>query len=205
MTLMDILMLVLLVAVTAVGLFFYQKTRDRKDTVSRAAAPGSGEPHRDAKANAAFVRRLKASAWKRGLPLVVPNPERSPFCALLVSPSGVTAYWGADQDGTVYGGPDEQWAQISGGGRRPFRNPMLAAEDARKQLRDALTAAKFGAFLVNAKVVMPATGAELAIPRNTPVVAIKDALHEVEYGEALMTNRRVDEEALQKFLQENYG
>lgn len=205
-TIINLILLVVVVIAAGVSLFLFIRSRNNKkqNAGNGSAKAGTGEPLRDKKANEAFARKLKSAAWKRGLPLVIPNPEKSPFLGLLVSPAGVTAFYGADYSGTVYGGTDEQWAQIQDGVRRPFRNPMLVAEDARKALRDDLTAAKFGAFLVSAKVVMTAPKAELVIPRNTPVSSMKDVLHDVEYSTDLMANRRVDEEAVKKFLEEKY-
>ncbi|MDD4850280.1 MAG: hypothetical protein PHO10_06215 [Gemmiger sp.] len=204
MTFTDILMVVLLVLIAGVGIYLYYRKKNKPDP-NAAPAQGSGEPTRDGKANAAFARKLKSAAWKRGLTIVFPNPDKSPFTAILVSPAGVTAYYGADYNGTVYGGPDEQWAQISGGVRRPFRSPLLAAEDARKQLRDGLTAARLGAFMVSCRVVLTAPKAELVIPRNTGTRTAKEVLHEIEFSEELMANRRVDEAAVKKYLEENYS
>ena len=206
MTLMDILAILLVLALLAAagfGIYYYFKKKNKKNDRSAPKA-GAGEPLHDAKANATFVRKLKTSAWKRELPVIIPNPEKSPFCALLVSPSGVTAFYGADYTGTVYGGPDEQWAQIADNVRRPFRSPLLAAEDARKELRDKLSSAHLGAFMDTSRVVMTAPKAELCIPRNTGVFSVKDTLHDVEYSEELMTKRRFEEAKVQKFLEETY-
>jgi hypothetical protein len=164
---------------------------------------GTGDALRDTTARTAFVRKLKVSAWKRGLRFVALDAA-SPLCGLLIGPSGVTGVFADDHSGTIYGSDEPVWAQIDKGGvRRTFESPIVAAEKARKTLRDVINTGKFRPFNITARVVMVSPKAELAIPKSLPVATVKDFLHDVENSAEFMQDRHVDEDALEHFLQEN--
>lgn len=153
-------------------------------------------------------RRLCAQAapcrLRRGLTVVQPDPAKTAFCAMIVGPHGVTAVYGADYTGTVYGSSDPGWAQLQDGVRRTFENPQLSAETARRALREVIGQGKFRPFMVDARVVMTAPKAELAIPRTLPVYTVKSFCQYVENSADFDNDRKVDEQALKSYLEEHF-
>ena len=205
-TLLVILLAILLCVV--VGVVYYrivtQERSGKKHAGAVDARPGDTTPTSERGANAACLRKLRNAAARRGLALLQPDPAKSPFLALIVGPHGVTAVYAVDYDGTIYGGPDDRWVQMKDGVRRTFENPHHSAETARRALREAISAGKFRPFLVDAKVALTARKAELAIPRNTSYYTPATLSTYVMDSPELANDRKVDEEKLKAFLQEQF-
>lgn len=205
---MLIVILLALVLCVVVGVVYYKLvTKERsgqKHAGSVNAKPGDTTPTGDRGANAACLRRLRNAVARRGLALVQPDPGKSPFLGLIVGPHGVTAVYAVDYDGTIYGGPDEQWVQMKDGIRRTFENPLRTAETARRALRETINTGRFRPFMVDVKVVLTAPKAELAIPRNTSYYTPKTLAAYVMDSPELANDRKVDEEKVKAFLQQQY-
>lgn len=207
---MEIGMIIALLIVIAAGVLaivlYYRAagSENKRHEGAVNAGPEDTAPMRDKNANAAFVRKLRRAVAVRGLTLVQPDPDKTPFCAMIIGPHGVTAVYGADYTGTVYGSSDPSWAQVNDGVRRTFENPQISAENARRTLREVISQGKFRPFMVDARVVMTSPKAELAIPRNLPVYTVKSFNQYVENSADFDNDRKVDEQALKSFLEEHF-
>lgn len=204
--LITIVLAVLLCVV--VGFVYYKVVTKERSGQQHAgavnAAPGDTTPAGERGANAACLRKLRNAVARRGLTLLQPDPAKTPFLALIVGPHGVTAVYAVDYNGTIYGGPDDQWVQMKDGVRRTFENPLRSAETARRALRETINTGKFRPFMVDAKVVLTSSKAELAIPRNTSYYTPATLATYVRDSADLANDRKVDEEKLKAFLQEHF-
>ena len=196
------------IACVVVGIVYYRLVTKERSGQQHAgtvnAAPGDDTPYSDRGANGAFLRRLRTAAARRDVAMLVTDPAKTPFAALIVGPHGVTAVYAVDYDGTIYGGSDEEWVQMKDGVRRTFENPLRAAETARRALREAINQGNFRPFMIDARVVMTAPKAELAIPRGVSYYTPKTFAAYVQDSQDLANDRRVDQEALKAFLQEHF-
>ena len=196
------------IACVVVGIVYYRLVTKERSGQQHAGAvnamPGDDTPTGERGANGAFLRKLRGAAARRGLTMLQPDPAKTPFAALLIGPYGVTAVYAVDYDGTIYGGPDETWVQMKDGVRRTFENPLRTAENCRRDLREAINQAKFRPFMIDTRVVMTARKAQLAIPRNTRYYTPKTFASYVTDASELSNNRKVDEEKLKAFLQEQF-
>lgn len=199
------LAIVVVAGIVAIVLYYRAAGSENKRHAGAVnAGPEDTAPLRDKNANDAFVRKLRRAALRRGLTVVQPDPAKTAFCAMIVGPHGVTAVYGADYTGTVYGSSDPSWAQLQDGVRRTFENPQLSAETARRALREVIGQGKFRPFMVDARVVMTAPKAELAIPRTLPVYTVKSFCQYVENSADFDNDRKVDEQALKIYLEEHF-
>lgn len=191
-----------------VGVVYYRLVTQERSGKQHAApvqaSPQDSAPTRDRRANPAFLRSLRTAVSRRGLTLLLPDPDKTPFSALIVGPYGITAVYAVDYDGTIYGSSDDRWVQTRDGVRRTFENPLRSAETARRALREQINAGKFRPFMIEAKTVLTSRRAELAIPRNTPYFTAKSFCGYVRDSGDLGVNRRVDEQAVKAFLQEHF-
>ena len=196
------------IACVVVGIVYYRLVTKERSGQQHAgavnAAPGDDTPYSDRGANGAFLRRLRTAAARRDVAMLVTDPAKTPFAALIVGPHGVTAVYAVDYDGTIYGGSDEEWVQMKDGVRRTFENPLRAAETARRSLRETINQCNFRPFMIDARVVMTAPKAELAIPRGVSYYTPKTFAAYVQDSQDLANDRRVDQEALKAFLQEHF-
>ena len=94
--------------------------------------------------------------------------------------------------------------KMKDGVRRTFENPLRAAETARRALRETINQGNFRPFMIDARVVMTAPKAELAIPRGVSYYTPKTFAAYVQDSQDLANDRRVDQEALKAFLQEHF-
>lgn len=112
------------IACVVVGIVYYRLVTKERSGQQHAgavnAAPGDDTPYSDRGANGAFLRRLRTAAARRDVAMLVTDPAKTPFAALIVGPHGVTAVYAVDYDGTIYGGSDEEWVQMKDGVRRTF-------------------------------------------------------------------------------------
>ena len=204
--LITIVLAVLLCVV--VGFVYYKVVTKERSGQQHAgavnAAPGDTTPAGERGANAACLRKLRNAVARRGLTLLQPDPAKTPFLALIVGPHGVTAVYAVDYNGTIYGGPDDQWVQMKDGVRRTFENPLRSAENARRQLREVINQGSFRPFLIDARVVLASGKAELAIPRSINYYTAKSFADYVMDSPDLGNDRKVDEEKLKAFLQEKF-
>lgn len=77
--------------------------------------------------------------------------------------------------GEIYGNAnDAMWLQVTGDKRISFENPMLAAQQDARVIRDTLFDAKLKNIAVDTVVVFTNKKASLAIPRSTGHLTIKD-------------------------------
>ena len=121
------------IACVVVGIVYYRLVTKERSGQQHAgavnAAPGDDTPYSDRGANGAFLRRLRTAAARRDVAMLVTDPAKTPFAALIVGPHGVTAVYAVDYDGTIYGGSDEEWVQMKDGVRRTFENPPARRRD----------------------------------------------------------------------------
>jgi hypothetical protein len=96
--------------------------------------------------------------------------------ALVIGYFGILGLKALGYNGEVYGSADDkQWLQVSGDGQRtPFPNPISEASADVRIIRDALSASKFRQVPVEVVCVFTNKKAQLAIPRSTGHLTVKE-------------------------------
>ncbi|HJD21186.1 MAG TPA: NERD domain-containing protein [Candidatus Gemmiger faecigallinarum] len=207
-TRMIVTLVIAIVLCVVVGIVYFRMVTSERSGKKHAgsvdAAPDDQSPAREKGANAAFLRKLRTAVARRGLTMLQTDPAKSPFAALIVGPHGITAVYAVDYDGTIYGGDEKEWVQMKDGLRRTFENPLHTAETARRALRETVNQGNFRPFMIDARVVMTAQKAELAIPRSIHCYTPKTFNTYVMDSSDLANDRKVDEEKLGAFLREHF-
>lgn len=176
-----ILLLVVVLAVIAVGVWMFVKDKKEKDEAipaeqRKALAAPVGRTHEQGR----VIRRLKGFAGDNGYEVIVPGricqgTGVTDFDAIVVGSFGVLAVTSLGYPGKVYGNEKEKlWTQTTNRGRVAFENPLTAQAAQARMLREVLFASKLRSVPVETMCVFPNSGTELLIPRSTPIYRMKE-------------------------------
>ena len=176
-----ILLLVVVLAVIAVGVWMFVKDKKEKDEAipaeqRKALAAPVGRTHEPGR----VIRRLKGFAGDNGYEVIVPGricqgAGVTDFDAIVVGSFGVLAVTSLGYPGKVYGNEKEKlWTQTTNRGRVAFENPLTVQAAQARMLREVLFANKLRSVPVETMCVFPNSGTELLVPRSTPILRMKE-------------------------------
>ena len=108
-----------MIACVVVGIVYYRLVTKERSGQQHAGAvnarPRRRYPiQRPGAPTGRFCAGLRTAAARRDVAMLVTDPAKTPFAALIVGPHGVTAVYAVDYDGTIYGGSDEEWGADEG-------------------------------------------------------------------------------------------
>lgn len=133
---------------------------------------------------------------------IVSSGKEADLDFLLVGCFGVLGVKCIGLGGTIYGGASEaEWTQISGGVRTPFANPIAEASAATRVVRDVLFAAKRKNVPVETVCVFTNPKAELALPRGTGHLTVKE-FRSLLARDKYLYDKGVDEKAVAQLLRD---
>lgn len=175
------LLLVVVLAVIAVGVWMFVKDKKEKDEAipaeqRKALAAPVGRTNEQGR----VIRRLKGFAGDNGYEVIVPGricqgTGVTDFDAIVVGSFGVLAVTSLGYPGKVYGNEKEKlWTQTTNRGRVSFENPLAVQAAQARMLREVLFENKLRSVPVETMCVFPNSGTELLVPRSTPICRMKE-------------------------------
>lgn len=184
-----------------VAFFYYRKNNPKKGK----------QRGRDNQAGRA-VSALRSFARSNDSHIIAPahlvkGERKANLDAVVVGYFGVLGVKALGYNGEIYGSSgDASWLQVSDDGTRTqFPNPILEASGDVRVLRDALFGSKLKQIPVEVVCVFTAKDAQLALPRNTGHLTMKDfkaLLRKDKYREDAGHNLDAVEKALRAALQD---
>lgn len=204
MTFWDMLLFVAVIGVIMMLVFI---------PLSDSSAVGGGKKERRAKdlggsrAASAPLSAARRFAMTHQYEIVQPahltsSGKEADLDFLLVGCFGVLGVKCVGLGGTIYGDASEaEWTQLSGGVRTPFANPIAEASAATRVIRDVLFAAKRKNVPVETVCVFTNPKAELALPRGTGHLTVKE-FRSLLAKDKYLYDKGVDEKAVAQLLRD---
>ncbi len=189
-----ILLVAIVVLLAFVGIYFYRKhhipmvrQKDKNNKAGRAVA-----------ALQSFARgnrfRFIAPAH------LVRGDKEARLDAIVVGYFGILGLVALGYNGEIYGeAGDAQWLQVTDDGRRYFDNPVVEAAAAVRVIRDALFEKKLRKIPVEVVAVFTDPKVQLALPRSTGHLTVKDLKRQLR-KEKYLDDTRLDLDEVENAL-----
>ena len=197
----EIILLVLVIGVVLlIMLFLVSASGTSSDGKKREAKDLKGS-----RSSAAALRAARRFAMLHKYEVIAPasfpaKEGRAEADIVIVGCFGVLCVKCLGMGGTVYGGADEpEWAQLRAGARTAFANPVRECGVLTRAVREALFAAKRKNVPVESVCVFTNPKAELAIPRGTGHLTLRE-FRALLGRDKYLYDKGVDEKAVAEIL-----
>ncbi len=189
-----ILLASVVVVLVFVGIYFYRKNHVPK-------VRQKGKNNKAGRAVAAMQSFARGNRFRLIAPAhLVRGDKEARLDALVVGYFGILGLVAVGYNGEIYGeANDAQWVQVTDDGRRYFDNPVLEAAADVRVIRDALFEKKLRKIPVEVLAVFTDKNAQLALPRSTGHLTVKDLKKQLR-KEKYLEDTKLDLDEVEKTL-----
>lgn len=175
MTVLDIILLIVIIAITFGVYYFFIRQRDESETASRKAKNLS-DSKKSAKALGAARRFAALHQYQVIAPAQLAKDGKfADLDFIIVGWFGLLCVKCIGLGGHIYGSTgDDMWLQVDGEKRISFKNPLKEAEADTRLVRDTLLSAGMHGISVETVCVFTNKSANLAIPRSSGHFTLKE-------------------------------